>query len=186
MDVASATNVANYIVEDAQVQKVELVSNSDSGARVRVYLADNTVEVSGNYNVTVKGIKGFYSNVTEMDPVTKNIFITENVRPTVSKVAIDSFTGSATNLTLTVSEPVTNADATTNDYALYIDGVEVTNKTVTVAAQSTAANTLSVVINEDLSDELAAGKSVKLVAKDTLDIQDVNNNKISASDIIIK
>lgn len=187
VDVASATNAANYIVEDAQVSKVELVSNSDSGAQVRVTLVDNSVEASGNYNVTVKGVKGFYSNVTEMDSVTKNIAINENVRATVTKTAINSFGTGVTNLTLTFSEAVVNSGAT-NDYALYVDGTEVTGKTVTLSTPTapTGSATVTVSIDEDLSDEIAAGKSVKLVAKSTLDIKDLVDNVVTTSDIVIK
>lgn len=188
VDVASATNTANYVVEDAQVEKVKLTANGDLGATVEVYLKDNTVKISGNYNVTIKGVKGYKENVTEMDAVTKNIALTENVRPTVKEVSIDKFDADipATTITVTFSEAVKNADNNDNDFSLFIDGKEVTGANVSFAAETTGSKTLVVTIGKDLSADVTAGKSIKLVAKDTLDIKDEVGNILSEADIVIK
>lgn len=189
VDIASATNAANYAVEDAQVDKVKLVSNSETtGAVVEVYLKNNTVKLSGNYNVTVKGVKGYKDTITEMNSVTKNISLNENVLPTVKTVSIDKFDAStpATTITLTFSEAVTNATTATNDFTLFVDGKEATTATVTVAQETTGSKTLVVTIGKDLSADVTAGKAIKLVAQDSLDIKDLAGNVMAADDIVIK
>ncbi|MDR9504466.1 hypothetical protein RI662_09145 [Brevibacillus agri] len=189
VDIASATNAANYAVEDAQVDKVKLVSNSETtGAVVEVYLKNNTVKLSGNYNVTVKGVKGYKDTITEMNSVTKNISLNENVLPTVKTVSIDKFDAStsATTITLTFSEDVKNATTATNDFTLFVDGKEATTATVTVAQETTGSKTLVVTIGKDLSADVTAGKAIKLVAQDSLDIKDLAGNVMAADDIVIK
>ena len=189
VNIDSATNVANYIVEDAQVEKVKLVENDEStGAKVEVYLKDNTVELSGNYNVTVKGVKGYKENVTEMDSVTKNILLNENVRPTVKEVSIDKFDSatSSTTLTITFTEAVKNADGDANDYSIFIDGKELTGDHVKFETETTGSKAIVVTIDKDLSADITSGKSIKLVAKDTLDITDTNGNTVNADTITIK
>lgn len=192
VDVASATNTANYAVEGATVAKASLVYNDPTtatanGAKavVRVYITDNTVEASGWYNVTVSGVKGYSSAVTVMDSTTKNIQIVENVRPTVSSVTINSFnsTTPSTVVTLTFSKAISHGTLTNGNFDLYVAGVKVTSATVTGSALGTS---ITYTINQDLSDELAAGKEVKLVATSAFDLVDSDYNLANVTNVIIK
>lgn len=193
VDPTTATDVNNYVVEGAEVSKAELVYNDPttalaSGAKavVRVYIKDNTVEETGYYNVTVKGVKGYKSSVTVMDPVTRNIQIVENTRPTVKSAVVKAFDGTnnQTTVTITFSEPIASEATKDGDFDLYVDGVKVSTATVTNGTLGTAS--IDFTISEDLSDELAAGKVVKLVPTSGFDLLDTNNNKADVKEVIIK
>ena len=190
VDITTATNAANYAVEGAQVSKAVLVYNnpttplvSTAKAVVRVYITDNTVTATGNYNVTVSGVKGYSSAVTVMDSVTKNIAIVENTRPTVTAVAVKSFVAStSTTVTLTFSEAITAIGGNT-DFDLYVAGVKVSGATVTTGVAGTS---IDFVINKDLSADLAASKEVKFVPTSGLDLTDANGNVANVTTVIVK
>ena len=189
VDAASAKVASNYTVEGAEVSKVELVYNNPTtpnanGAKavVRVYIKDNTVEETGYYNVSVKGVKGYSTAVSVMNEDTRNLQINENTRATVAASAIKSF-GASTVFTVTFSEAIAAGAADANDFDLYVDGTKVSTATVTAGA---AAQVIDFTIDTDLSDEIAAGKVVKLVAKSTLDLADANSNIANVNEIIVK
>lgn len=187
----SAKLAGNYTVEGAEVTEAELVYNNptlatSNGAKavVRLYIKDNTVEASGNYNVTVQGVKGYSSSVTTMDPKTTNLRIVENVRPTVTATAVKSFNTveSETVVSVTFSEAIANDTVANGDFELYVDGAA-TSTTITAG---TLGSTIDFTIGTDLSDEIAAGKVVKLVPTSTLDLSDSNKNKADIKEIVIK
>jgi len=187
VDPVTAGNIANYSVEGSTIKKATLVANSTAGATVDLELTDGSVEVTGNYNVTVQNVKGFYSSIVAMSTTTQNIAINENVRPGVVNVVVNEFTGSATNLTLTFSEAVSsNALGADMHYELFIDGTKAAvGETVTLAAITTA-NTGTVTIAKDLSVAIAAGKVVTLKPVTTNDIKDAKLNKIKNDVITVK
>ncbi|MED1791138.1 hypothetical protein P4V54_00495 [Brevibacillus nitrificans] len=193
VEAASATNKANYAVEGAEVEKAELVYNdpataTPAGAKavVRVYIKDDTVEESGNYNVTVSGVKGYNASVTEIKSTTKNVQIAENGRPTVTAASFDAFDATApgsTTVKLTFSE-VIDTDGAGADFDLYVAGVKVTAATVTTGAAGSSE--LIVTIDKDLSADVAANKAVKLVAKSSLDLVDAVGNKAKVTEVTVQ
>ncbi|WP_102273763.1 S-layer homology domain-containing protein [Cytobacillus massiliigabonensis] len=189
VDPTSAKTLSNYTVEGSNVTNVELVSNSTSGASVKVYLTNDTITTAGTYNVTVKGVKGYSSSVTEMDAVTNPLVIQENVGAKVASKAITFTAGTSTSVAVTFNEAVKETSVTaSDDYALYIDGVKVVETpaiTVTGDQGTTATTTVTFQINKDLSTAIAAGKSVKLVATDDLNLVDAQGNRINTADITL-
>ena len=179
VEVASAKNKANYAVEGATVSSVELIENdpSTSTAKVRVFIEANTIEATGNYNVTVAGVKGFNSNVTVMDTAVKNVEFKENVAPTlVSATVLD-----ATNVKLTFSETVElNPN---NDFEFFVDGKKVT---ATITAGTPTEEVVVTVAGQDILALLADGKNVELRAASTIDLADVNGNVTNFKTITLK
>ncbi|WP_314303946.1 hypothetical protein [Brevibacillus parabrevis] len=191
VEAASATNKANYTVEGAEVEKAELVYNNPTtatgtGAKavVRVYIKDNTIEESGNYNVTVSGVKGYNANVTEMNSATKNVQIAENTRPTVTAASFKAFDAGATTSTVSVtfSEAIASDVTPDADFDLYVAGAKVSTATVTHGALGA---TIEFTINKDLSADVAANKEVKLVAKSGFDLADDNGNKANVTEVVV-
>lgn len=180
VDPVSATNKANYTVEGATVKEVVLDTNTASSGSVKVYLTPDTVELDGNYQVTVQNVKGFNSAITAIDKTTASVSITENV---VAKVKSHSMVfATDTDVVLTFTENV-NVNTGT-DYDLYIDGVK---STATVAtAQGDSDSVVVTITGLNLSDDIASGKSVVLKANDSFDIDDSNNNIASTLDIVLK
>lgn len=192
VDPASATDVANYAVEGSTVKSVKLHANSNSGATVHVYLAPDTVKISGNYDVTVKNVKGYADNITANESTTKSVALKENVAAKfVSKTL--TFTGSTTNTTkatLTFNELLAKATLINTKvvYDVYIDGTKST--TITAAATATTApaadsKSVEVTITKDLSEEIAAGKSVVLKPTAAYGLTDVVGNLASTDDITL-
>ena len=180
VNIADATNTANYVVEGTTVSSAKIVANSTAGATVNVYLTNNTITTTGSYNVTVSGIKGYESNVTTMDSVTTSLVITENVQPTIESKAI-TFSGGNTLVAVTYSENMFEA-AANGDYTLYIDGVEQTSVTIT---NGIVNDVVTFTIDTDLSANIADGDVCKLVATDAFDLADTNDNVAVSDDITL-
>lgn len=190
VNASSATNVANYAVEGATVTNAVLTYNNPTSrngdganAVVRAYFKDNTVLATGNYNVTVNGIIGYNSSVTQMASTTNNIQIQENVRPTVKSAAVKSFSGANTVVSLTFSEAIASDTVPNGDFDLYVDGVKVSSATVTNGALGT---TIDFTIGANLSADLGSGKSVKLVATSAIDLKDAAGNLAEVTEVIVK
>jgi hypothetical protein len=172
LDIASATTASNYTVEGATVSKAEIYkNNSTDGYIVELTLADNTVEIDGEYEITVRNVKAKDGLAMETAYTTTETLV-ENVVPTIEKAELTDLN----TITLTFSEAVTNAAADTNDFELLIGGVKVAaNDTITTAAQTTAAKTLTLTLEASVTpDDLAKGLSIKGLS--TIDIQDVKGN----------
>lgn len=187
VNVESAQNVANYSVEDATVASAKVTTNGAAGAIVELTLADDTVEATGNYNVTVQPIKTFNSLDVANPVTTASVTLKENVRSVLSSKVLTNLTADALGIKLTFDDAtVTNGAGL--DFELYVNGVA-TGKKLNVADlspsvagsfQATWSDT-----NNSVTDLLTA-TSVKLVAVDTLDIKDATGNKVKASEIVIK
>ncbi|MEO4054133.1 S-layer homology domain-containing protein [Solibacillus sp. CAU 1738] len=180
VDPTSAEEAANYTVEGATVKEAKLASNTSTGASVKVYLTADTVELSGNYQVTVKNVKGFNSSITAVDETTATVAIKENVAAKVKSHSI-TFATNSTQIDLTFDENVTVLTGT--DFDLYIDGVK---STATVATAQNGANVVRVTVTGlDLSSDIASTKKVVLKANSTFDIKDANSNVASTLDVTL-
>ncbi|MEK4228389.1 S-layer homology domain-containing protein [Solibacillus sp. FSL H8-0538] len=179
VDLATAKNAANYTVEGATVTSVELTANNPaaSTATVRVFITNETVELTGTYNVTVSNVKGYSSDVTVMDVATEGVTIAENVTAVVKKAVIKN----ATDVELTFSEAVSSVDGT--DFEFFVDGKKVT-ATITASASSEVV-TVSVT-DKDIYELIADGKKVELRAASTINIADAAGNVTSFKAIEVK
>ncbi|MEC2055001.1 hypothetical protein I6J18_09715 [Peribacillus psychrosaccharolyticus] len=174
LDIASATNKSNYSVEGSTVEKAEIYkNNSTDGYIVELTLAKNTVDITGEYEVTVSGVVA--KNGSAMTSYTTSETLDENVQPTVTKAVL----ASPTTVTLTFSEAVINTTADTNDFELLIGGVKVAaNDVVTTSSQTSAANTLTLTL-EDAVTSADVSKGLALKGLSTVDIADGKGNKAS-------
>lgn len=180
---ASAEAISNYTVEGATVTSAKLVANDNSGAEVKVYLQEGSVELTGNYEVTVQNVKGFSSTIAAMDKTVERIAITENVAATVKDQTL-VFGTNTTVATLTFSEAVIAGSA--EDFELYVDGKKVDMNAIAAVAVSGEDTKLTVTISgKDLSEDIAAGKKVVLKATESFDIKDANSNFASTVDVVL-
>ncbi|PLS17833.1 hypothetical protein CVD28_09030 [Bacillus sp. M6-12] len=176
LDIASATTAGNYAVEGATVEKAEIYkNNSTDGYIVELTLADNTVELAGEYDVKVSNVAA--KNGTAMNTYTTTEVLSENVRPVVTKAVL----ATPQTVTLTFSEAVKNLAADADDFELLIGGVKVAaNDVVSSPLQGTAATTLTVTLEAPvISADLAKGLSLK--GLDTIDLVDAAGNKVSVA-----
>ena len=176
VDGASATNVANYSVDGAVIESVTLNAAS-GGTQVAVLnLKAGSNTFTGTRNINLSGVKALGSSKVMTPFFTNTVSIKENVAPTVTKAVLTDVNA----VTLTFSEAVTNAAVSGADFELYIGGVKVaTNDTITTATQTTAATTLELTLEANVTaDNLAKGLSIKAV--DTIDVQDAATNKVKA------
>lgn len=181
VDAASAEAASNYAVEGATVASVKLVENNASGAKVKVYLQEGTVELSGNYDVTVQNVKGYTATIAPMDTLVSSVYLIENVAATVKNQTLVFAKDTSTTATLSFTEALAT-DNTNTDYVLFVDGKKST-ATVTTAVNG---SDVVVTITADLSSEIAAGKSVVLKATEAFNIQDENKNYASTVDVVLK
>lgn len=179
VDGVTATDVANYQVSGAVVEKAILNASTGSGATLKqtvtLKLKANSNTFTGERNIVISGVKA--KNGLAMDTYNTTEILNENVAPTVTKAVLTD----VNKIQLTFSEAVTNVLADNNaDFELYIGGVKVaTNDTITTADQTTAANTLELTLEDNVTaDDIAKGLTIK--ALDTIDIQDTAGNKVVA------
>ncbi|KMT22899.1 hypothetical protein [Clostridium cylindrosporum] len=184
VDGASATNAANYKIDGAVVESVTLnPAETADGVTTQVAvlnLKDNSNSFSGIRNVNIANVKALQSTKT-MNAYAGTVSINENVVPIVVSAKLTD----SDKVTVTFSEEVTNAEADTNDFELYIGGVKVSaNDVVTTSQQTTGATTLVLTLEKAVTaDDIAKGLTLK--ALDTLDIQDSASNKASVSSSIV-
>ncbi|BDG45102.1 hypothetical protein [Saccharococcus caldoxylosilyticus] len=179
LDGVTATDTSNYRIDGAVVEKAILNPSTGSGANLKqtvtLKLKAGSNIFTGERNVVISGVKAKNGLVMDVYRTTENL--KENVAPTITKAQLTA----PNQITLTFSEPVTNAVQDNNDFELYIGGAKVTAKdTITTAQQTTAnaATTLVLTLEAPVTaDDLAKGLTIK--ALDTIDIADVAGNTAS-------
>ncbi|AGT33502.1 hypothetical protein M493_16440 [Geobacillus genomosp. 3] len=173
LDGATATNVNNYKIDGAVVEKAILNPVSGGKQTVTLKLKAGSNIFTGERNVVISGVKAKNGLVMDEYKTTENL--KENVAPTITKAQLTD----TDKITLTFSEPVKNATQDTNDFELYIGGVKVSsNDTITTAQQTTAGTTLVLTLEQPVTaSDLAKGLAIK--ALDTIDITDVAGNTAS-------
>ncbi|WP_337019926.1 S-layer homology domain-containing protein [Oceanobacillus massiliensis] len=184
VNVASAEDVANYVVEDATVEKATVTSNDSTGATVVLTLAEGTVEKSGNYNVTVKAIKPFESKDTANAEKTASVALIENVRSVIKSQVLTDYQADTFTLDLAFDDATVADAGTVDDFELYVDG-KATGETVAVSVTAGEA-IITYTDGTDAVEDLTTANSVKLVALDTLDIKDTSGNIVKVSEIVVK
>lgn len=173
LDGATATNVANYSIAGAEIEKAILNPAVGVKQTVTLKLKADSNTFSGLRNVTISGVKA--KNGLAMEDFKTTESLNENVAPTVVKADLTA----PHQITVTFSEAVVNAVANTNDFELYIGGAKVAaNDELTTALQAAPGATTLVLTTEAVAgvtaDDLAKGLSIKALS--TIDIADEFGN----------
>ncbi|KXY42277.1 hypothetical protein AT257_20190 [Bacillus cereus] len=181
VDGASAVNVANYAVEGAKVEKAVLVNNEGT-AQVELTLKAGSVEASGNYAVSVTGVKDKTKAVEAK--IAKDaeaiVNLKENVAPKVEKAEL--IDGKQVVLTFSKAMDATTVDAA--DFNFLLDGTNVSSlaqNPISVTNVDAAENGKKITFN--FSRELTSAEFTKTVtvktAKDGFEVKDLNKNKLA-------
>lgn len=157
LDEAAAENKGNYSVKGAIITDADLTSNSSSGATVELTLQTGTVKTTGNYTVTISGIKGYNNTFTAMKTYQETLYLTENVPPTLTSFYY-SYPSTVTltfneNITGTVDFKVIQEDEDLLPYA-YINGNQVI---LYLSETPELGETLQIIPTEDNSIKDLAG-----------------------------
>jgi len=187
VNVASAQDVSNYSVEEATVASAKVTSNNSSGATVELTLADDTVDATGKYNVTVQPITTFNVADTKNAVTTASVTLKENVRPTLTGKVLTNLAANALNVKLTFSD-ATITNGSELDFELFVDGKTTGEKINAATLATPVAGSLQVSWSDTDADvaDLTAATSIKLVPVDSMDITDATGNTVKVSDIVIK
>ncbi|WP_242301065.1 S-layer homology domain-containing protein [Bacillus cereus group sp. BfR-BA-01423] len=181
VDGASAVNAANYTVEGAKVEKAVLVNNNGT-AQVELTLKAGSVEATGNYAVSVAGVKDKTKAVEakRAEGAAKTVELKENVAPKVEKAEL--IDGKKVVLTFSKSMDETSVDAT--DFNFLLDGTNVSSlaqNPIEVAKGEVAENGKKITFN--FSRELTSAEFAKTVtvktAKDGFEVKDLNKNPLA-------
>ena len=176
VDLATATNTANYAVQGAVVEKAEVIAGTLN--RVLLTIKDGSNTQTGARNVTVSGVKtAAGENMTKAH--TQAVTLKENVAP--------KFTATLTannTIELKFSEAVTASTASTgvidtNDFVVYVDDVAVA-ATVATVANGVAVDTVTVTLTSALTD---LSKKVEVAGKAGNDVVDAQ--AVAASGAVI-
>ena len=92
LDGATATNIANYVIDGAMVESVTLAAANGATQVATLKLKEDSNTFTGPRNITVKNVK-VAGSTKVMDPFTTNtIPLNENVRPTITKSEVTDIT----------------------------------------------------------------------------------------------
>lgn len=164
LDGATATNIANYTVDGAQIESATLNVVSGVKQSVILTLKENSNTFTGVRNATVKNVK-IAGSTKVMDPVTKlTASLNENVKPTV-KTAVLTATD---EVTVTFSEAVTTT-VVTDDFELLIGGKTVSGKTTVTAAAETNETVVVFTLEDNVTaEDITSGLSLKALSTMTI------------------
>ncbi|MED1823106.1 Ig-like domain-containing protein [Brevibacillus agri] len=163
VDPASALNKANYKVEGATVSGVKLTANGATLATVEVTIADGSSTFSGEREIEISGVKS--EGLVVMDAYKTTEYISETVRPTITKAELTGNTTDA-EITLTFSENIQSdtiqeAGSQVADFLVYIGGVKYTGTVAEASTGNGKTATLTLTGKEITAAELASGIVIK-------------------------
>lgn len=82
LDVASATNLANYQIPGLTIISAEIRNNTkDNGATVVLTVLDGSIDVTVERPITIRGVKGYNGSYAEIEEFTKMVELKDNKRP---------------------------------------------------------------------------------------------------------
>ncbi|AYF05026.1 MULTISPECIES: S-layer homology domain-containing protein [Bacillus] len=181
VDGASAVNAANYTVEGAKVEKAVLVNNNET-AQVELTLKAGSVEATGNYAVSVAGVKDKTKAVEakRAEGTAKTVELKENVAPKVEKAELID----GKNVVLTFSKAMDAGTVDATDFNFLLDGTDVSSlaqNPISVEKGEVAANGKKITFN--FSRELTSAEFTKTVtvksAKNGFEVKDFNGNLLA-------
>ncbi|WP_277926658.1 MULTISPECIES: S-layer homology domain-containing protein [unclassified Bacillus cereus group] len=173
VDGATAIKAENYKLEGAAVEKAVLKSNEEKAAAVELTLKEGSVKATGDYQLTVSGIKSAAG--VDVDKVTKSVQLDENIAPVMQKVELVN----GQEIVLTFSENLLPASVVEKnpvaDYAVFIEGVQIDAAKVT-EAMGEKNNQIKLTLTDELnSDQLA--KAITIKPTDHYEVLDLVGNK---------
>lgn len=179
VDGASAIKAANYAIEGVVVEKAVLTKNDDTGAAVELTLAEGSVKASGNYELTVSGVKA--ADGTAVKEVKDSVALVENVLPTLAKAELVN----GTEIVLTFSENMGAASIVENpavaDFALFVDG-KAYEGTVAEAVGANAKEVKLTLGTALTSQQLAKAITIKPTAD--FEVTDASGNKHASFEVV--
>ncbi|MEK4424099.1 S-layer homology domain-containing protein [Solibacillus sp. FSL K6-1523] len=182
VDGESATNIANYTVDGAEVQSATLAKfDKDTKKQVvTLKFKQDSIAFTGEHKVTVQNVKALGSTVT-MDKFIDKVELNENVRPTVLKAELDG----SQNIILTFSESVKGFDDEKGDFALFIGGkkspIAVTDQEEVAGSDRTK---IVLTLDKEISStDLSEGLTIKSAS--TINITDDLNYELNFTSIDI-
>lgn len=179
LDVATALNVNNYVIEGVTVKSAIFTKNDAAEAIVRLTLEEGSVTLSGSRTVTIKNVKS--ADGVAMDTVVTSETFTENVKPTVKSAALTT----EKTITVTFSEKV--ALGTGVDFDVFVGNETDKRELASVDGEELAADGKSVVITLNTAlnaDDL--GKEIVVKRATTNDVKDTPaGNALSFTSIVV-
>ncbi len=93
IDVASAQNISNYSIAGVTVIAAQVEKNTnENGATVVLTIADNSVEVTVERPVTIKGIMGYNGSFSAITTFSGSVTLQENKKPYLVSTTFDRIT----------------------------------------------------------------------------------------------
>ncbi|WP_252503828.1 S-layer homology domain-containing protein [Sporosarcina sp. Marseille-Q4943] len=186
VDGASATDVANYKVDGAEVESATL-GTFDAEANKQVVtlkLKADSNKFTGTRNISVQNVKALGSSVTMDKYIENTVSLTENVRPTVTKAVLTA----NNEITLTFSENVYDAtNEAAADFELYIGENKVTATTLATenVAKDGAKNTLKLTVSGTALTAADIAKGLTVKAASTIDVKDEKDNALNFTSVTV-
>lgn len=169
---ATATNKANYSINGAVVENVTLLPVAANKTQQAVLeLTPGSSTFNGERVMTISNIKALGSTKT-MESWESTITLNENVAPTVTTAKLTT----TKEITLTFSEAITVGDNA--DFAVLSEGKTIADAGEMKVVIGNDNRTATITLGKDLTTE-QINKGITLKPVDTLDIKDVNGNKLS-------
>ncbi|WP_078414356.1 S-layer homology domain-containing protein [Priestia abyssalis] len=176
---ASAVDTDNYAIEGVEVEKAVLTKNDDNGAAVELTLEEGSVKASGNYELTVSGVKA--ADGTAVKEVKDNVALVENVLPALQKAELVN----GKDIVLTFSENMA-ADSIAEgtpvaDFAVFVDG-KAYEGTVAEAVGANAKEVKLTLGTALTSQQLAKAITIKPAEK--FEVTDAAGNKHASFEVV--
>lgn len=86
LDKATAETISNYVIDQVSILSAEL-SNTSSGAVVKLKVKDGSIALTRDYSVIIYGLKGLNNSYTTMNVYQGTIYLKENVAPILKSVS---------------------------------------------------------------------------------------------------
>lgn len=90
IDKTSAEDISNYYIPGAVIYSAKVISNSSTGATVKLTIISGTIQTTAEYPVVISGVKGANNTYAAMTGTPQLIKLVENVAPTVVSAKISS------------------------------------------------------------------------------------------------
>lgn len=176
VDGASATSVANYVIDGAVVESVTLKPKAtDANGVVTqeavVNLKANSNGFTGVRNISVSNVKALGSTKVMTPYFTNTLVLNENIAPVVTSARLKT----TNTIELTFSEKITSLNG--DDFEVLIGGKSQATVEKINVSEANGTTTVTLTINAVDATKLSSGITLK--ALDSLDIVDSVGNKLS-------
>jgi uncharacterized protein YjdB len=178
VDAASASNASNYSISGATISAATVKAGDPQS--VYLTLAAGSNALTGTRAVTVNGVETA-AGVAMASAYTGTVALTENVAPTITAAKLTDVGTATSTITLTYSKAVANATA--NDFDIYVGGTKLTTATNAIVAapgSTTGTITLSIVLTPA---QQASGIVVEPSSTNPITVNDLDGNALNFTSI---